>query len=108
MVSTVVRLEARVKQLESEVRDLKTRLMAVPESPWYRQILGTFANDPVFDEIVPVWPRPAGSLDVIRRGRRRRPVSGGRRVPECLSFLTPTISRCSSVRARKRTIFYGG
>jgi hypothetical protein len=40
-----------VKQLESEVRDLKTRLTAVSESPWYRQILGTFA-DPVFDEIV--------------------------------------------------------
>jgi hypothetical protein len=52
VVSTVVRLEARVKQLESEVRDLKTRLTAVSESPWYRQILGTFANDPVFDEIV--------------------------------------------------------
>jgi len=52
MVSAVVRLEARVKQLEAEVRDLKTRLQTVPESPWYRQILGSLANDPVFDEIV--------------------------------------------------------
>ena len=41
MVSTVVRLEARVKQLEADVRDLKTRLQTEPKSRWYRQILGT-------------------------------------------------------------------
>lgn len=52
MASTVARLESRVKQLEADVRDLKARLLGVPESPWYRQILGTFADDPVFDEIV--------------------------------------------------------
>ena len=51
MVSTVARLEVRVKQLEEEVRDLKTRLEPVPQAPWYRQILGTLADDPVFDEI---------------------------------------------------------
>ena len=51
MVSMVARLEVRVKQLEEEVRDLKTRLETVPQAPWYRQILGTLADDPAFDEI---------------------------------------------------------
>jgi tRNA(fMet)-specific endonuclease VapC len=52
MVSAVAELAVRVKQLEEEVRDLKTRLQTVPQAPWYRQILGTLADDPVFDEIV--------------------------------------------------------
>ncbi len=52
MVSAVAQLEVRVKQLEEEVRDLKTRLETVPQAPWYRQILGTFADDAAFDEIV--------------------------------------------------------
>ena len=63
MTSTVVRLEARAKQLEAEVRDLKARLQTEPESPWYRQILGTFADDPVFDEIV----RLGGELRAAER-----------------------------------------
>lgn len=67
MTSTVVRLESRVKQLEVDVRDLKARLLGVPESPWYRQILGTFADDPVFDEIV----RLGGELRAAERNPSR-------------------------------------
>jgi hypothetical protein len=52
MVPAVAKLEVRVKQLEEEVRDLKTRLETAPNIPWYRQILGTFADDAAFDEIV--------------------------------------------------------
>jgi hypothetical protein len=52
MASAVAQLEIRVKQLEEEVQDLKARLEAVPQTPWYRQILGTFADNPTFDEIV--------------------------------------------------------
>ena len=68
MTSTVVRLEARVKQLEADVRDLKARLQTEPESPWYRQILGMFADDPVFDEIV----RLGGELRAAERHRLQR------------------------------------
>ncbi|MCU0958983.1 MAG: hypothetical protein MUF48_02660 [Pirellulaceae bacterium] len=68
MASTVVRLEARVRQLEADVRDLKARLLEVPESPWYRQILGTFADDPVFDEIVRLGRQ-------LRAAERNRPQS---------------------------------
>jgi hypothetical protein len=67
MTSTVVRLESRIKQLEADVRDLKARLLTVPESPWYRQILGTFADDPVFDEIV----RLGGELRAAERNASR-------------------------------------
>jgi hypothetical protein len=63
MASTIARLESRVKQLEADVRGLKARLQTVPESPWYRQILGTFADDPVFDEIV----RLGGELRAAER-----------------------------------------
>jgi hypothetical protein len=66
MASPSARLESRVKQLEADVRGLKARLQTVPESPWYRQILGTFADDPAFDEIVRLGRE-------LRAAERRRP-----------------------------------
>lgn len=68
MVSSVVRLEVRVKQLEDEVRDLKTRLESVPQAPWYRQILGTFADNPAFDEIA----RLGQGLRASERGPQKK------------------------------------
>ncbi|MBI3929118.1 MAG: hypothetical protein HY319_26475 [Armatimonadetes bacterium] len=42
-------LEERVAALEQEVAVLKRRLE--PEGrPWWERILGTFADDPVFDD----------------------------------------------------------
>jgi hypothetical protein len=70
MSSMVSRIEVRVKQLEDEVRELKSRLDAVSNVPWYRQILGTFADDPVFDEVV--------RLGREIREAERKPVKGSR------------------------------
>ena len=41
-------IERRVRALEDEVARLRERLdtTAGPEVPWWRQIMGTFANDP--------------------------------------------------------------
>ena len=52
MASKVKELENRVTQLEQELRQVKAQLGAKRQEPWYRQILGEFKDDPVFDEIV--------------------------------------------------------
>ncbi len=45
-------LEARVSALEAEIARLKKRLQEQPPSrqPWWKEIAGGFANDPVFAE----------------------------------------------------------
>jgi len=45
-------LEDRLMRLEFDVQQLKAQLGQARGVPWYRQILGQFANDPVFDKIV--------------------------------------------------------
>ena len=52
MGSSEKKLEQRVTQLEKELRQVKAQLGARRQVPWYRQILGEFKDDPVFDEIV--------------------------------------------------------
>ena len=52
MASKVKELEDRVTQLEKELRQVKAQLGSKRQVPWYRQILGEFKDDPVFDEIV--------------------------------------------------------
>jgi len=46
------RLEARVAALEVEIAGLKKRLEEKPASPkpWWKEIAGGFANDPIFEE----------------------------------------------------------
>jgi hypothetical protein len=48
----VPEIELRVAALEAEVAQLKQRLDAVTKSakPWWREIYGTFANDPLYEE----------------------------------------------------------
>ena len=44
-------LEQRVTALEAEVAHLKTQLAALAtDKPWWEQLAGTFANDPIYDE----------------------------------------------------------
>jgi hypothetical protein len=47
----VPEIELRVAALEAEVAQLKQRLDAVtkPAKPWWREIYGTFANDPLYE-----------------------------------------------------------
>jgi hypothetical protein len=43
-------IEARLIALETEVAQLKAQQQISPETPWWEDILGSFANDPVYDE----------------------------------------------------------
>lgn len=47
-----VELEQRVAALEAEMARLKEKLEGTskPEQPWWRQIAGTFADDPIYEE----------------------------------------------------------
>ena len=45
-------LETRIKTLESEIAVLKEKFKKIEksESPWWEQIAGTFADDPIYEE----------------------------------------------------------
>ena len=45
-------LEARVAALEVEMAQLKQKLDTVtkPAKPWWEEIYGTFADDPIYEE----------------------------------------------------------
>jgi hypothetical protein len=47
-------LEARVATLEAELEQLKQMLSGFvhKESPWWLKVVGSFENDPTFDEAV--------------------------------------------------------
>ena len=48
----VAQIEERVAALEAEVTRLKQKLEAVtkPANPWWQEIYGTFADDPLYQE----------------------------------------------------------
>jgi hypothetical protein len=62
MAQTTRQLEARLERVEKELAELKASLGAQQAKPWYEQIVGDFAHDEVFAEIVRL-----GRL--IRRGK---------------------------------------
>ncbi|MBE9033003.1 hypothetical protein IQ266_25025 [filamentous cyanobacterium LEGE 11480] len=45
-------IEARLAHLENEVAQLKQQKSSSnsPQTPWWESILGTFADDPAYDE----------------------------------------------------------
>jgi hypothetical protein len=45
-------LETRIKTLESEIAVLKEKFKKIEKSerPWWEQIAGTFADDPIYEE----------------------------------------------------------
>jgi hypothetical protein len=44
-------IEARLSLLETEVAHLKQQLPdSSTQTPWWEKILGTFADDPIYDE----------------------------------------------------------
>jgi hypothetical protein len=45
-------LERRLDRVERELAELKAALAIHGGQPWYRQIAGSFAGDPVFAEMV--------------------------------------------------------
>jgi hypothetical protein len=57
-------LETRVSALEVEIARLKKRLAEKPPSrrPWWKEIAGGFANDPIFEEAMRLGERYRRSL----------------------------------------------
>lgn len=45
-------IEARLTRLEKEFAELRATLATKQGVPWYRQIVGDFAGDPAFAEII--------------------------------------------------------
>jgi hypothetical protein len=45
--------EARLARLEADVQEIKALLQTQqePKRPWWEGVVGTFANDPVYEEI---------------------------------------------------------
>lgn len=62
MSNTMQQIEARMTRLEKELAELKATLVKQQQVPWYRQIVGDFAGDKAFAEIIRL-----GRL--IRRGK---------------------------------------
>jgi hypothetical protein len=52
MRKTPDQVEARLARIEQELADLKAALNARRTGPWYRQIVGDFAGDEAYAEIV--------------------------------------------------------
>ena len=52
MSPTTRQLEARLKRVEKELAELKARLDGKPSKRWYREIVGVFAGDEAFAEII--------------------------------------------------------
>jgi hypothetical protein len=69
-------LEKRVQALEVEVAKLKEQLATSPAQPqpWWRQIYGSFANDPAYEEAMRLGREYRESL---RPGRKKTKVQKG-------------------------------
>jgi hypothetical protein len=71
-------LEARVAALEAEMVELKQKLETVtkPAKPWWEEIYGTFANDPIYEEAMRLGRkyreslRPKPAKPSAKRGKR--------------------------------------
>jgi hypothetical protein len=62
MPSNTQQLEARMARVEKDLAEVKAALAGKQSQPWYEQIVGDFADDKAFAEIVRL-----GRL--IRRGK---------------------------------------
>jgi len=48
-----ISLKERLERLEADVQEIKTLLHAQqPKEPWWKSVVGTFPDDPVFNEII--------------------------------------------------------
>jgi hypothetical protein len=73
MASTRSDLEQRVSDLEAEVSKLKSKFDAIETSqPWWKQIVGTFENDPIYDEAMKLGRHYRESLRPQASTRRKK------------------------------------
>jgi hypothetical protein len=70
---SLAEIEKRVATLEKMVAELQQNAQKQPENPWL-SIIGHFANDPVYDEIVRLGREYRESLntDHIKKKRPRK------------------------------------
>ena len=52
MSKAIEQIETRLERLEKELAEVKAVLARKPGIPWYRQILGDFAGDEAYAEII--------------------------------------------------------
>ena len=66
-------LETRLEQLEADVKEIKALLQTQqePKKPWWEEMIGVFANDPVADEVRKIVEE---NRQRERRQARRKPV----------------------------------
>lgn len=71
---TTVELESRVAILEAKVERLQRELKAVvPDGrPWWQQIVGTFADDPIYEEAMRLGREYRESLRPKPRSKRSK------------------------------------
>jgi hypothetical protein len=69
-----VNLEDRVTALEVEMARLKAKLdkQLSPKVPWWEKIVGTFANDPLYEEAMRLGREYRESLRPKPRNRKKR------------------------------------
>jgi hypothetical protein len=69
----VAQIEQRVAALEAEVTRLKQKLEAVtkPATPWWQDIYGTFADDPLYEEAMRSGREYRDSLKAPRRATKQ-------------------------------------
>jgi len=65
MTKAIVQIEARLARLEKELAEVKAKMTRKPMVPWYRQIVGDFAGDEAYAEVIRL-----GRL--ARAGKRKR------------------------------------
>ena len=67
-------LEDRLATLESEVASLRERMQSAERTgkPWWEQIAGTFANDPIYEEAMRLGRQYRQSLRPKPAKRRTR------------------------------------
>jgi hypothetical protein len=52
MSKSIQQLEARLARVEKELAHVKATLAGKARVPWYRQVLGDFAGDEAYAEII--------------------------------------------------------
>jgi hypothetical protein len=52
MRQSLKEVEHRLRQVEKDLGEIKASLAADARQPWFRQIAGSFAQDPGFAEII--------------------------------------------------------
>lgn len=72
MAAKLAELEARVSQIETVLRRMQKSVPPSDPRPWYDQILGTFDNDPGFDEMIRLGKEIRDTDHGIAEPRRRR------------------------------------